>query len=256
MAVELFNDGRHVCLAFYDLVDEESDHAVQCNQFLIVDGDHGALIDPGGNMTYNELIMGMQRLFPSRNLDYILASHPDPDIIASLNKWMVSTPCRVMISTLWTRFLPHFTTGKDYTSRIIGIPDSGMRIPLGQSKIKAIPAHFLHSEGNFQFYDPVSRILFSGDLGASLVDHNLAARPVEDFDDHLPAMLPFHRRYMISNRVCRLWAAMARQLDIDMIVPQHGRRFVGKAMVGRFIAWVEQLECGVDLLTQENYRIP
>ena len=48
MAVELFNNGKHACLAFYDLVDEEADHAVQCNQFLIVDGDHGALIDPGG----------------------------------------------------------------------------------------------------------------------------------------------------------------------------------------------------------------
>ena len=49
MAVELFNNGKHVCLAFYDLVDEEHDHAVQCNQFLIADSGHGALIDPGGN---------------------------------------------------------------------------------------------------------------------------------------------------------------------------------------------------------------
>jgi hypothetical protein len=41
MAVELFNNGTHACLAFYDLVDEEADHAVQCNQFLIVDGSTG-----------------------------------------------------------------------------------------------------------------------------------------------------------------------------------------------------------------------
>lgn len=256
MAVELFSNGRHICLAFYDLVDEESDHAVQCNQFLIVDSSHGALIDPGGNMTYNELIVGMQRYFPSKNLDYIFASHADPDIIASLNKWMVATPCRVMISRLWSRFVPHFTTGKDYTSRIIGIPDEGMRIPLGESRILAVPAHFLHSEGSFQFYDPVAKILFSGDLGASLVDHDIAAAPVADFDEHVPTMLGFHRRYMISNRVCRLWAAMARTLDIEMIVPQHGCRFVGKAMVGRFIDWVERLECGVDLMTQAHYQVP
>jgi len=256
MAVELFNNGRHICLAFYDLVDEEADHAVQCNQFLIVDGDHGALIDPGGNMTYNELIMGMQRFFPSRNLDYIFASHADPDIIASLNKWMVATPCKVMISKLWARFVPHFTTGKDYTSRIVGIPDGGMLMPLGESRIKAVPAHFLHSEGNFQFYDPLAKILFTGDLGASLVDHEAAAQPVRNFEEHLPTMLGFHRRYMISNRICRLWAAMARSMDIEMIVPQHGRRFVGKEMVGRFIDWVERLECGVDLMTQANYQVP
>ena len=79
MSVELFNNGKHVVHAFYDLVDEGDNNAVQCNQFLVVDNGHGALIDPGGNMTYNGLLMDMQKHFSSRDLDYILASHPDPD---------------------------------------------------------------------------------------------------------------------------------------------------------------------------------
>ncbi len=41
-----------------------------------------------------------------------------------------------------------------------------------------------------------------------------------------------------------------------MIVPQHGAIFKGKDMVERFINWVENLQVGVDLLTQEKYRIP
>ena len=81
MAVELFNDGKHIVHAFYDLVDEKANGAVQCNQFLIVDNGHGALIDPGGNMTYTGLLMDMQKYFSSKDLDYILASHPDPDIV-------------------------------------------------------------------------------------------------------------------------------------------------------------------------------
>ena len=40
----------------------------------------------------------------------------------------------------------------------------------------------------------------------------------------------FHKRYMNSNKVCRFWAHMASGLDIDMIVPQHGRPLVGKAV--------------------------
>jgi flavorubredoxin len=256
MAVELYNDGNHVCLAFYDLVDEEHDHAVQCNQFLVADGGHGALIDPGGNLTYNALLMAMQRYFPSRELQYFLASHADPDIIASVNKWFVVSPCKVLISALWTRFVPHFTTGRDIAGRIVGIPDQGMNIPLGGMAIKAIPAHFMHSEGNFQFYDPVSKILFSGDLGVSLVAHDEAAKPVTDFDAHIQYMEGFHKRYMISNKILRFWANMVRQLDIEMIVPQHGQRFVGKAMCTRAIDWIETVPCGIDLLTQENYRIP
>jgi len=256
MAVELFNNGKHVCLAFYDLVDEGADHAVQSNQFLIVDGEHGALIDPGGNMTHNGLLMGMQRYFPSRNLDYIFASHADPDIIASMNKWMVTTRCKVLISQLWVRFLPHFTTGRDYSARIIGIPDQGMQVPVGDAKIGALPAHFMHSEGNFQFYDPVSKILFSGDMGTSLLDHEQAARPVSDFAQHIRHMQAFHSRYMISNRICRYWVNMVRKMDVQMIVPQHGARFEGRAMVNRFLDWIEDLPCGIDLMTQENYRLP
>lgn len=256
MPVELFNNGSHACLAFYDLVDEEADHAVQSNQFLIVDGKHGALIDPGGNMTHTGLLMGMARYMPAKNLDYIFASHADPDIIASLNKWMITTHCKVLISRLWVRFLPHFTTGKDYSERIFGIPDEGMMVTLGGSRIMALPAHFLHSEGNFQFYDPVSKILFSGDLGASIIDHDLAAKPVTDFDAHVQYMEGFHRRYMISNKICRLWASMVRTLDIEMIVPQHGARFEGKVMVNRFIDWIEKLECGIDLMGEKHYKAP
>ena len=45
-------------------------------------------------------------------------------------------------------------------------------------------------------------------------------------------------------------------LDIKMIVPQHGSWFRGRTMSRRFIDWVEQQECGLDLMTQENYRLP
>jgi len=114
----------------------------------------------------------------------------------------------------------------------------------------------MHSEGNFQFYDPVAKILFCGDLGASLLPHEQAALPVTDFASHVRSMEGFHRRYIVSRKVCRFWANMVRQLDIEQIVPQHGARFVGKAAVNDFIEWVQKLECGVDLMTQEHYRLP
>ena len=80
-----------------------------------------------------------------------------------------------------------------------------------RSELWAVPAHFMHSEGNFQFYDPVARILFSGDLGVSLLDGKQAATPVDDLRQLLPKMEPFHRRYMASNRACRWWARRCRR---------------------------------------------
>ena len=256
MAVELFNNGQHMCLMFDDLVDDEANIAVQSNQFLIVDHGHGALLDPGGNMTYNALLMAMRNYFPVKGLEFILASHADPDIIASVNKWIIHSECKVVISRLWTRFVPHFCSVGDIEGRIIGIPDEGMGMPLGNAVIKLIPAHFMHSEGNFQFYDPISKILFSGDMGASFVSSAEIDTPVEDFAAHLPFMQDFHRRYMISNKICRYWVNMVRQMDVEWIVPQHGRSFKGRQMINQFLDWVEQQPCGVDLMTQDNYRVP
>jgi flavorubredoxin len=255
MAVELYNRSGHQCLMFTDLC-RDGGEAVQSNQFLVVDGDTGAIIDPGGNLAYADLHLAMTRYFPPQNLSAILASHADPDIVASLDRWLTATSgAKVYISRVWERFVPHFCKAGKTVGRIVGIPDAGMRIPLGRGEIVALPAHFLHAEGNFQFWDPTSRILFSGDLGTSIVDAERAARPVTALAGHVRHMEGFHRRYMVANKVLRHWAQMVRPLPIRMIVPQHGAPMTGPA-VREFIDWVEGLACGIDLMSDASYAVP
>ena len=131
----------------------------------------------------------------------------------------------------------------------------GLHIRVGLGDIVALPAHFLHAEGNFQFWDPASRILFSGDLGVSLMSGADAARPVDNLAAVLPSMTAFHRRYMVSNQVLRLWADMVATLPIEMIAPQHGAPLVGPA-IGEFIAWARELKCGIDLMSAADYAVP
>ena len=83
-----------------------------------------------------------------------------------------------------------------------------------------------------------------------------AAEPVTRLGKLLPTMEKFHRRYMVSNKVLRLWARMARQLDIRMLVPQHGAPIEGPRAVADFFDWVESLMCGVDLFDDRNYQVP
>ncbi|HJV50885.1 MAG TPA: MBL fold metallo-hydrolase [Noviherbaspirillum sp.] len=256
MPIELFNNGKHICLMFTDLVEDGEGNSVQSNQFLIVDGQQGVLLDPGGVMTYNELYVAMNRFFPPKQLQYVFASHADPDIIASLPRWLTGSETKLLISHIWARFVPHLCPQGKTEGRIIALPDEGTLFPLNDVPFQILPAHFLHSEGNLQFYDPVSRILFSGDMGASILSGELAKAPVADFDAHLQYMRSFHMRYMVSNKVCRYWAKMVRELDPEWIVPQHGAPFKGKAMVGRFLDWIESLQCGVDLMTQDAYLPP
>lgn len=252
----LFKQADHLCIQFSDLVIGEG---IQANQFLIINKGRAALIDPGGDLTFTPLNIELGKLVKLQQLDYIFASHQDPDIIASLPRWMMHTQCRVVTSKLWSRFLPHLASQfmtqqycQAFEERIIAMPDQGGAIPLGDSEIIVLPAHFLHSVGNFHFYDPVSKILFSGDMGASLIETH-AEKPVEDFIAHVPHMRGFHQRYMASNRACRLWANMVRTMDVEMIVPQHGSPFVGKAMVHQFLDWISDLQCGIDLLSQSSF---
>lgn len=258
MSIELYNDQNHRCIAYSDSCGDLKS-GVQSNQFLIIDNDRSALLDPGGDLAYPELYTNINNEIMVKDLDYLLLSHQDPDVASSLSKWLASTSCHVYAPKVWARFLPHLCrthkAGK-LAERIVSIPDEGFAIPLGNSDLVAIPAHFLHSEGNFQFYDPVSKILFSGDLGASMSEDNNILSVVEDFDAHIAFMQDFHRRYMSSMKIGAFWANMIRKLDIDWIVPQHGASFKGAQMVNRFIDWVENQECGIDLMTQQDYQVP
>lgn len=247
----IYNTPEHKVIFFEELTPAS---AVQANQVLIIHKGEGMLLDPGGHKVFSKLLSDISLYIPPNQIKYIFLSHQDPDIVAAINGWLMTTKAQAYVSKLWMRFLPHFGLDSQLEDRVIPIDDGGTKIILGgDCKLLILPAHFMHSPGNFQVYDPCSKILFSGDLGASLGQDYFF---VENFDEHIKYMESFHKRYMASNKVLKFWANMVRQLDIEMIVPQHGAIFKGKEMVERFINWIENLQVGVDLLTQDRYRVP
>ncbi len=88
-----------------------------------------------------------------------------------------------------------------------------------------------------------------------MVSGQQAAEFITDLHPMPHGMEAFHRRYMVSNKILRLWANMVSQLPISMIVPQHGAPMGGDA-VREFIDWVQTLQCGVDLMSERNYTLP
>lgn len=248
MAITLFDSGNHRNIWLEDL---ELGHAVQANQHMIVHGEDALLLDPGGPKTFRHAYPEALSLLRRSKLTRLFLSHQDPDIIAALNPWLASTNAVAYVSALWVRFLPHFGLDRVMTESCHAIPDEGGLLNVGGVDMVVIPAHYLHSAGNFQLYDPVSKILYSGDLGASL---GMDYREVADFDEHLQYMEGFHRRYMTNAKAMSNWAALVRQLDIEMIAPQHGACFRGADMVKRFIDWCDGFACGTDLL--QPYVLP
>lgn len=225
--------------------------AVQANQYLITDHGEGMILDPGGPKIYPNVFAETMMALDGGRLRYVFLSHQDPDICTSLNAWLMDTEAEALTSKLWMRFLPHFGIDRLLEERLRPIPDKGMCVTLGRRELMLLPAHFLHSAGNFHVYDPESKVLFSGDLGASISGEGLV---VEDFDKHVPGMLGFHRRYMASTQALARWADLVEPLDIETIAPQHGPLLRGKQIVRRFKDWCRTLPCGVEAM--EPFSLP
>ncbi len=238
---------RNVLLPSFDVGPE-----IPCNQHLIIDGDDAMILDPGGHKLYAKVFSASKRALGGATIRHMFLSHQDPDIVAAANGWLMALPkLEAWCSKLWARFVPHIGNDRLLFDRMRSIPDAGGRIALGRSEVWAIPAHFLHSADNFHVYDPVSKILYTGDLGASIGE---GYRVVADFGHHIQYMAGFHRRYMGSTRALKLWLKLVRQLDISIIAPQHGAAFVGRDRCAALLDWLDSLEVGVD--TFEDYTMP
>jgi flavorubredoxin len=80
-------------------------------------------------------------------------------VISSLALWWALNPdicCH--LSGLWQTFIAHFAANQ---LSLQAIADQGREIKLGQLTRHSIPAHYLHSWGNLQLFDPLAKILFS-----------------------------------------------------------------------------------------------
>jgi len=223
---------------------ERSDKVIDTNEYLISSPDNLVMLDPGGTEIFPAVVAAVSEDIDVGAVKTFVCSHQDPDIMSSLPLWMGLCPeARIYLPWLWSGFVAHF--GHEYVDRFVPVPDEGCAIPLGGSlaDLRLIPAHYCHSSGNFSVYDPNSRLLFSGDIGAALMPDSQSELVVTDFAAHVRYMEGFHRRWMPSNRAKQRWIERVRELDVARLCPQHGALFEGED-VGRFLDWFEKLEVG------------
>jgi len=241
-AEKLYENNEHTWIVFGRDVDKP-DAIIDTNQYMITSKNNALLMDPGGIELFSSMLSAVIKEVPAHKITHLFASHQDPDIISSLGLWdLALTDATLHSPWLWEGFIRHF--GMQHIE-YRGIPDEGGRLTLDDVSLEFIPAHYLHSSGNFNVYDPKAKILMSGDIGAALEGPD-APMFVDDFDAHVGKMKMFHQRWMPSNRAKNDWVRRVRELDIDMMCPQHGRIFKGDD-VKRFLDWFEGLEVGLTM---------
>lgn len=241
----LYDDGTHKCIMFSFDDEEYEDSFLSVNQYLIVQKDSAILVDPGSEAIFDELYDAVSKHVDIQKIKFVFFSHQDPDVSGSIAQWAMCTQAKFVLSSLWVRFMSHY--GFMEMTRIVALQDKGAKLNFGKDYLQFVPAHFLHSPGNFSLYDSRSKILFSGDIGAALVSSTAEYKKVDDFDSHVQYLEGFHKRYMGSNKVCRAWVAKVKELDISTIAPQHGLVFEHENST-KFLEWFESLKCGSDFI--------
>lgn len=237
---KLFESNTHTWLVF-GRDEDKPDEIIDTNQYIVISNKNALLMDPGGIELFSSMLSAVIKKLPADQVTHIFASHQDPDIISSLGLWDQALPSAVLHSPwIWEGFIKHFGMNNIKYSPI---PDEGRTLKIDQVNLEFIPAHYLHSSGNFNVYDAEAKILMSGDIGAALEEVD-APLFVDDFNDHIQKMKMFHQRWMPSNEAKNDWVKRVRKLDIDMMCPQHGRIFKGDD-VQRFLDWFEALEVGL-----------
>ncbi len=237
---KLFENDTHTWFMF-GRDPHKPDKIIDTNQYMVVTNENALLMDPGGIELFSSMLTTIIKSVPIEKITHVFASHQDPDIISSLGLWdQVLENSTLHSPWLWEGFIRHFGMQSITYSPI---PDEGERLTLDGVHLDFIPAHYLHSSGNFNVFDPTSGILMSGDIGAAL-ESDEAPLEVDDFEAHIPKMKLFHQRWMPSNEAKLDWVRRVRELDVQMMCPQHGRIFKGEN-VAKFLDWFENLEVGV-----------
>lgn len=240
----IYQDDEHsfIWLGAGDASDEKG---ISSNQYMIVDEGQGMLLDPGGFHVFDRVFDNSTAIVEPDQIKWMFLSHQDPDICVSLVSWLEVNPdVEITLSGLWDRFVMHLALPVNPNMNCLEDQGGVTALPSG-SVVTYVPAHFLHSPGNFHAYDQRSKCLFTGDLGASVVPDGDDSLYVEDFDAHVKLMEGFHRRYMASNSALRIYLDRIKDLEIDHICPQHGKIFSGEN-VGRFLDWLSGLDVGMD----------
>lgn len=250
--VVLYGSESHKFILLNESEPGEED-GIRSNQYLVLHDDCGVLLDPGGFGVMPRVLAEMLRYIGPDKLKGIILSHQDPDIVGGISTWLEITGAPVYVSRIWMRFLPHYGILGERMKRFVGVPDAGLPLEVCPGfDLQLVPAHFLHSEGQINVYDPASRILFTGDIGAAMLPPDRDYAFVDDFSAHLPYIEGFHRRYMCSNKAAKIWVDAVSKLDIHLIAPQHGPVYRGQA-VKDFLIWFSELQCGIDLMTESGH---
>lgn len=228
---------------------------LQCNTYLrsFQQGKTSVnwCVDPGSQIDYPHIRKHLlEHLGSLKAIHLFSINHQDPDVVGNLiflsrdNRHLTG-----FVSEDTWRLVRHLRIRPKEMHFTNKIGHHSIHLPSGQ-RIQVLPTPFCHFRGAVAYYDPDSRILFSGDLFGGLNKPGRVQLYGEEAD--WSGIAQFHQIYMPTRSAVAHAIRQVRALrpKVDVIAPQHGFLLKGDFMHS-VLDRLEKLPVGMDLLTRE-----
>ena len=219
----------------------------QCHAYLIKNDDESILIDPGSMLEFESLIAKTRTIIDLNDIKYIVLHHQDPDLAASvpaIEKLIERDDLQIVTHSRITVLLKHYLIKSKYYE--IDHNDHKLVTSNGLS-LDFISTPYCHSPGAFVSYEPGSKVLFSSDIFGGLEE----SWQFYAADDYFQQAKAFHASYMPGKDIFNYTLRKIEQLDINLILPQHGS-IIKRKYITTLINDLKDLDCG--LYIDNNYN--
>jgi serine/threonine-protein kinase len=208
------------------------------------------LIDPGPPQDLEAVAAKVSAVIGSlAKVDVVFLNHQDPDVSMNAATIQEVNPRAHVWCSEDTWRLVHFYGLKPQGySAVEHFRDRRTTMITGHAVV-FVPTPYCHFRGAVMYYDPASRVLFSGDLfgGLSTTRHLVADEAA------WRGVQIFHQLYMPSSEALRRAVAAVRRLDPPplVIAPQHGGLVCGDR-IPELLERTERLQVGIDLVADRD----
>jgi len=211
-----------------------------CNPYLVVQGDQAVLIDGGSRPDFAVVMTKILEtgIYPSQ-IVALIYQHYDPDLCGSMSNMIdiCDNKNLKIISETTNEIFINFYIERSKQSLLESIENRGYCFDFNGRILEFFKTPYAHTAGSFVTYDKKSKTRFSSDLfGSFSVKWDIFLQLEDDCimcedyfnckkgNDYCPLsdIVEFHRIIMPCRQSLGRAMSVIKDLDINIIAPQHG----------------------------------
>ena len=233
--------------------------ALNCNPYLIAEGEEAVIIDAGSRTDFSEVMLKILNTgIDIKNINRLIYQHYDPDLCSSIPhlESIIEREDLTILSQSENNIFIKFYGGK---SKRVCIENQNMEHTFKTGrKLKFYRTPYSHSAGSFITFDEKTGTLFTSDLFGfwgrrseiyGKIDDKCKRCTDEERCLECPKkqMKEFHRRIMTSEKALKYAMEVIERIPLKTIAPQHGAVFTDLEDIKYLIKELKNLKgVGID----------